>query len=71
MRCAGSSLSIFFLSTLDRMPALRKVFDGYGPEFGIHEAEIGIYIQPIVQNHACQMEFMIPFDPNSEAEASA
>jgi hypothetical protein len=64
----GSSLSIFFLSTLDRMPSFRKTFLESALEFGIPEAEIGIYIQPIVQNHACQMEFILPLDPRSDTE---
>jgi FAD/FMN-containing dehydrogenase len=67
----GSSLSVFFLSTLDRMPAFRKVFLNTALEFGIPEAEIGIYLQPTVQNHACQVEFIlpfVPFDPNAETE---
>lgn len=64
----GSSLSVFFLSTLDRMPAFRKIFADTAVEFGIPENEIGTYIQPIVQNHACHMELMLPFAPDSEAE---
>ena len=64
----GNSLSIFFLSTLDRMPALRKDLVDTVQESGIPEAETGTYIQPIVQNHACQMEFILPFDPGSETE---
>jgi hypothetical protein len=66
----GSSLSIFFLSTLDRMPDFRKVCMDTALEFGIPEAEIGTYLQPVAQNHACQMEFILPFDPDSEAEIS-
>jgi FAD/FMN-containing dehydrogenase len=64
----GNSLSIFFLSTLDRMPTLREVFLNTAREFGIHESGIGTYLQPIVQNHACHVEFILPFDPGSEAE---
>jgi FAD/FMN-containing dehydrogenase len=65
----GNSLSIFFLSTLDRMPAFREIFLDTAREFGIRESGIGTYLQPIVQNHACHVEFVVPFDPNSEAEA--
>ena len=61
----GGCLSIFFQSTLDRMPALRQVFTETAAEFGIAESEIGIYIQPMVQNHACHMELMIPFEPGA------
>jgi len=56
----GGCLSIFFQSTLDRMPALLKVFIETAAEFGVSESEIGVYIQPMVQNHACHMELMIP-----------
>ena len=29
---------------------------------------MGIYVQPVVQNHGCHVEFMIPFDPDSPGE---
>jgi hypothetical protein len=64
----GSSLSIFFLSTLDRTPAFRMIFFDIAQGFGIPEAVIGIYIQPVVQNHSCHIEFILPFDPNSQEE---
>jgi hypothetical protein len=64
----GSSLSIFFLSTLDRTPTLRKIFVDTALGFGIPEVGIGTYLQPIVQNHACHVEFILPFDPCSEIE---
>jgi FAD/FMN-containing dehydrogenase len=67
-RLRGNSLSIFFLSTLDRMPALRKVMLETALEYDIREPEIGNYIQPIVQNHACQSEFILPFNPSNEVE---
>ena len=61
----GGCLSIFFQSTLNRMPALLKVFMETAAGFGIPETDIGAYIQPMVQNHACHMELMIPFEPGS------
>jgi hypothetical protein len=64
----GASLSIFFLSTLDRTPSFRKLFFDLAAEFDVPGSAIGTYIQPIVQNHACHVEFIIPFDPSSEAE---
>ncbi|MCX6033038.1 MAG: FAD-binding oxidoreductase [Chloroflexi bacterium] len=62
---AGGCLSIFFQSTLNRMPALLRVFTDTAAGFGIAEAEIGIYVQPMVQNHACHMELMIPCEPHA------
>ena len=64
----GSSFSIFFLSTLDRMHTFRRTFVDTALGFGISEAGIGTYIQPIVQNHACHVEFIVPFEPRSEIE---
>jgi FAD/FMN-containing dehydrogenase len=64
----GSSLSIFFISTLDRALSFRYIIMDTAREFAIPEDEIGIYLQPIVQNHACHIEFMLPFDPSSEPE---
>ncbi|HSB66892.1 MAG TPA: FAD-binding protein [Anaerolineales bacterium] len=59
----GGCISIFFQSTLDRMPALLKVFYKTAEGFGIDNTGIGVYIQPMVQNHVCHMELMIPFHP--------
>jgi FAD/FMN-containing dehydrogenase len=64
----GSSLSIFFISTLDRMPTFCRIFADTALEYGFSIADIGTYLQPIVQNHACHVEFILPFDPRSEAE---
>jgi len=56
----GNCLSIFFQSTLDRMPALLIVFVETAKEFSFAESKIGVYIQPMVQNHTCHLELMIP-----------
>lgn len=64
----GSSLSVFFLSTLDRMPSFREIFGRTAQDYGISGDEIGIYIQPIVQNHGCHVEFVLQFDPESDSE---
>jgi len=60
----GGCLSIFFQSTLDRMPALLKAL--LKQQLGLYrESEIGVYIQPMVQNHVSHMELMIPYNPGS------
>jgi FAD/FMN-containing dehydrogenase len=64
----GGCLSIFFQSTLNRMPSLLDVFRETAAEFGITDAEIGVHIQPMVQNHACHMELMVPFEPSSSQQ---
>jgi FAD/FMN-containing dehydrogenase len=59
----GHCLSVFFLTTLDRTGEFTDLFFTAAAEHGVDPNRIGIYIQPVVQNHACHMEFMIPFDP--------
>jgi len=63
----GSCLSIFFLTTLDRAPELRRVFAECASEHGLRDRDIGLYLQPIVQNHGCHMELMVPYDPAATA----
>jgi FAD/FMN-containing dehydrogenase len=59
----GHCLSVFFLSTLDRAGELITLMNDLAGNEGVDEKDMGVYIQPVVQNHACHMEFMVPFDP--------
>ncbi|MFZ1862985.1 MAG: FAD-binding oxidoreductase [Polyangiales bacterium] len=61
----GGCLSVFFLTTLDRAPELAACFVTCAKEHGVAEAEIGLYIQPIVQNHGCHVELMVRYDSGS------
>jgi hypothetical protein len=58
----GHCLSIFFLSTLDRVPGLVDVFADLARSEGLGEESVGCYVQPVVQNHACHVELLAPFD---------
>jgi FAD/FMN-containing dehydrogenase len=66
-RCGheGSCLSVFFLTTLDRTDEMIRLFTDCAREHGVREADIGLYIQPIVQNHGCHLELMVPYNPAS------
>ncbi|MFW9992530.1 MAG: FAD-binding oxidoreductase [Candidatus Odinarchaeota archaeon] len=64
----GGCLSIIFQSTLNRIPVLLEAFTETAAEFDIDDSEIGVYIQPIVQNHTCHIELMIPIDPSSSQQ---
>jgi FAD/FMN-containing dehydrogenase len=59
---SGDCLSIFFLTTLDKIPSLITVFRDIARAHSLEDRDVGIYIQPVVQNHACHVEFMVPFD---------
>ncbi len=65
----GDCLSIFFLTTLDRTPSLMKIFLDSAKRHGLTADGIGVYIQPVVQNHSCHVELMVPFDRDANGEA--
>jgi FAD/FMN-containing dehydrogenase len=67
----GACLCVFFLSTLDRTPELVSRFMACAKEHGIPEAEIGLYVQPVVQNHACHVELMVGYDSRSQSADAA
>jgi hypothetical protein len=59
----GHCLSLFFLTTLDRAPGLVDTFMDLAGKHAVEKESIGLYIQPVVQNHACHVELMCPFAP--------
>jgi len=64
-RLKGHCLSVFFLTTLDRAPGLVDTFVNLAGDHAIEKESVGLYIQPVVQNHACHVELMCPFDPGA------
>jgi len=62
-RLRGHCLSLFFLTTLDRAPGLVDTFMDLAGKHDVEKESIGLYIQPVVQNHACHVELMCPFKP--------
>ncbi len=64
----GHCLSVFFLTTLDRVPGLEDVMHGVARRHKLDERSVGSYIQPVLQNHACHVEFLVPFDPRDGGE---
>ncbi len=65
---SGHCLSIFFLTTLDRAPGLVGLFADLARGEGLGENRFGCYVQPVVQNHACHVELLAPFDPEQPAD---
>ncbi len=72
-RCqrSGDCLSLFFLTTLDRTTEFEAIFMDLVRKNGMDQSKIGMYVQPVVQNHACHVEFMVPFDPEKEAQVDS
>ncbi len=64
----GHCLSIFFLTTLDRVPEFIAKAGEAAKGSGLDPASLGTYVQPVVQNHSCHLEFMLPYDPGDSSE---
>jgi FAD/FMN-containing dehydrogenase len=58
--CEGRCLSVFFATTLDRAAELIRVFTDCAREHEVREERVAVYVQPIVQNHSCHVELMVP-----------
>jgi FAD/FMN-containing dehydrogenase len=65
---SGHCLSIFFLTTLDKAPALVALFKKLAGSAGLGDEGVGCYVQPVVQNHGCHVELLATFDPEQPGE---
>ncbi len=64
----GACEDIFFLTTLDRTPGFIKIMSDLSAEHGYDRADIGIYVQPMVQGTCCHCEFTLSYDSSSPKE---
>ncbi|SHJ82568.1 FAD/FMN-containing dehydrogenase [Desulfatibacillum alkenivorans DSM 16219] len=71
-RCSlkGHCLSVIFLSTLNLASRHLETFHEALDRAGVNRDLGGVYIQPVVQNHACHFELTVPFNPADEKEVS-
>jgi FAD/FMN-containing dehydrogenase len=68
LRRRGSCYDIFFLTTQDKLPEFIKVMSDVAVQHHYPVADMGIYLQPIVQGISCHCEFSLFFDPMKETE---
>jgi len=66
----GDFQEIFFVTTLDRSSTYLEIMYSSAKELGIPNAQIGVYLQPIVQGTSCHCEFDLYFDPTDKKEVS-
>jgi FAD/FMN-containing dehydrogenase len=59
----GGSQSLFFIARPNAAPLFVDIVKKIAPQFGYPVSEIGMYIQPIEHNRACQMEFTFFYNP--------
>lgn len=67
----GGSQSLFFITKPVLTPSYWEIIKEVAAQQGYLMNDIGIYIQPIEHNRACQMEFTFFYNPENEAEKSA
>ena len=67
----GACLRIFFLTTLDKAGKLADLFIEEAAKKSVDKKDIGLYFQPVVQNHACHVECMVPYDPSDKKDVGA
>lgn len=64
----GSCQEVIFMTTLDKTPQFVEDFKGIALEYDYPKEDIGVYIQPVEDMRACQVSFMLPYDPGDDEE---
>ena len=64
----GSCQDLTFITTLDRAETYVPIVFQVASEYQYPTADIGGYIQPLQDGHACQVQFNFYFDPEDEDE---
>jgi len=69
LRYKGACREIFFLTTMDEVPAYLDIMKKEAGKFDFPREQIGTYVQPIQQGRACHLEFILPYDPADAQDA--
>jgi FAD/FMN-containing dehydrogenase len=69
LRPKGGCHDLFFLTTLDKVPAFLEVMREQAEAAGYPPGGMGIYVQPLVQGAGCHCEFNLYCDPSNTKEA--
>jgi FAD/FMN-containing dehydrogenase len=67
----GRFHDIFFLTTLDKVPVFTGAIPDLAEKYGFQAADLGVYIQPVVQGTSCHCEFNLYYNPGKSQEAEA
>lgn len=69
LKLNGGYQDIFFLTTLDGASPLIDTMSEVSTAVGYPTANIGVYLQPIVQGTACHLEFTLFYDPDNSKDS--
>ena len=68
-RGGGAGREVFFLTTMDRVPAFVEVVRGAASRHGVDPGTLGVYVQPVLQGRACHLEFDLYYEPGDAGAA--
>jgi FAD/FMN-containing dehydrogenase len=68
LRFKGACQDIFFLTINDKLEGQIKTMEDLVDKAGFSVAEMGVYLQPIVQGTGCHCEFTLFYDRNNSRE---
>jgi FAD/FMN-containing dehydrogenase len=69
LRYRGASQDIFFLTIYDKLPELIAIMNDAAAAAGYPAADMGIYVQPLVQGSNLHCEFNLFYDPANPKES--
>ncbi len=64
----GSCEDLYMVTTLERVGWYVPAVTAVAAEFGYAPTDVGIYVQPLHDGHACEITFSFFFDPEDELE---
>jgi hypothetical protein len=70
LRSRGGCHDIFFLTTLSKAPEFIRLAQEIVGRYRYPVADIGCYVQPMVQGRGCHCEFNLPCDESDSREAA-
>jgi FAD binding domain-containing protein/FAD-dependent oxidoreductase family protein len=66
----GGCEDLMFITTLERAPGYLPIVNDVAAAFQYATSDIGVYIQPLHDGHACEVTFSFFYDPDEAAEMS-
>jgi len=69
-RWRGASQSLFFIARPQDAPSFLDTVEDVCAGYGWPPGEVGVYVQPIEHNRACQLDFTFFYDPKAPAEVA-
>jgi FAD/FMN-containing dehydrogenase len=71
LRLRGACEDVLFLAPLGRAPDLVRLFAEHAARVGFPLADVGAYVQPVVQGTSCHCELHLPYDRSDPAQVRA